>query len=283
MALFKRNWKLSIQIKDVTKTYQELTHADSSLKIDFETNTAIKSINNGGQITITGLKNQDIAFLSTNFKNGILVPNLVSLEAGYSNELGLILNGNIVGIEPDFTNPDTILKLDIMNGIINNLTNNYIVDSIKGTLTFKDLCARVAKNNNLTLKYDDSILNKTIEDYVFSGTPMLQLKELQEYNQDVYISIDKKHLVVSNIKTNKTTKIILNSKNGLIGTPKPTNLGCEVTTLLRPSLLVADIITLESIKLPQLNGDYRIIQLSHKGSSRGQAWYSNMILGRQYV
>lgn len=226
------------------------------------------------------MTNKDIAFLSTNFKDGVLAPSLVTLEAGYSNELAMILNGNIIAIEPDFTNPDTTLKMQIMAAVNNNLLNNHVFNNIKGSATFKDICILAANNNNLTLKYDDSILNKIIEDYAFNGTPLQQLKELQSFNDKVDISIDKKHLIVSNKISNNVTKIIINSKNGLIGTPKPTAIGCEVTTLLRPSLLLSDIITLESVKLPQLNGDYKIINISHKGANRGDAWYTNLFLGK---
>lgn len=280
MVLFKRTWRLNININGINKTYQELDISDTSLKIEFETHNAIKSLNSGGQLNIVGLTNRDISFLSTNFKNGVLVPSLITLEAGYANELALILNGNIVSIEPDFTNPDTSLKIEIMTGINNNLANNYIIDSIKGITTFRDLCIRIAKNNDLTLKYDDTILNKIIEDYAFNGTPLQQIKQLQDLNTNANISIDKKHLLVTNKTNNNNTKIIINSNNGLIGTPKPTAIGCEITTLLRPSLLLSDIITLESVKLPQLNGDYSIIQISHKGTNKGDAWYSNLLLSR---
>lgn len=280
MALFKRNWRLSIEIDGINKIYQELNTNDTSLKIEFETNNAIKSLNSGGQINITGLTNRDISFLSTNFKNGVLAPSLVILEAGYSNELAIILYGNIVSIEPDFTNPDASLKMEIMAGVNNNLKNNFVIDSIKGKATFRDLCVRIAKNNNLTLRYDNTIINKTIEDYAFSGTPLQQLKELQDFNSNVDISIDKKHLIVSNKKSSNITKIVINSKNGLIGNPQPTAIGCRITTLLRPALLLSDIIRLETLKLPQLNGDYKIIELSHKGSNRGESWYSNLLLGR---
>ena len=65
MAIYKRAWRLSIQINNTIKTFQELDYQDQSLKIDFEVNNAVYGGFASGNITIYNLAQSDMEFLSS--------------------------------------------------------------------------------------------------------------------------------------------------------------------------------------------------------------------------
>lgn len=279
MALFKRCWRLKIQIDDIVKIYEELSNDSTSLKIDFNVDVSFNGNFSNGEITITGLTQRDIAFLSTNYEfgSGRLKSSFVSLEVGYQDNISLILNGNIYEAIPDFTNPDNSIRLKVMSGIENNIKLQDSILSLENS-TFKDLCEVVAKNNNLALEYDDSIKNKIIGDYAFQGSPFQQIQELRTLNENIFITIANNVLKVASSNQSKAVKIKIDNKTGLIGNPIPSATGCEVTCLLNSSITINDFIEIESLKIPQLNSVYRIIALKHLGSNRGDNWLTHLIL-----
>lgn len=279
MALFKRCWRLKIQINDIVKVYQELTGDECSLKIDFNVDVSFNGNFSNGEITITGLTQRDIAFLATNYELGAarLKSSLVSLEVGYGDNISLILNGNIHESIPDFNNPDQSIRLKVMSGIENNIKLADATLSLENA-TFKDLCQAVAKNNDVSLDFDKSVVDKVIGDYSFQGSPFQQIQELRNLNPDIYVTLNNNTLKVTSINESKAVKIKINNQTGLIGTPIPSATGCEVTCLLNPSITINDFIEIESIKIPQLNSDYRIIALKHIGSNRGDNWLTILTL-----
>ena len=279
MALFKRCWRLSIQIDDVVKTYQELANDETSLKIDFNVDSSFNGTFSNGEITITGLTQRDIAFLSTNYElgSGKLKSSFVTLEVGYQDNISLILNGNIFEAVPDFTSPDNSIRLKVMSGIENNVNLANATLSLENA-TFKDLCQAVAKNNNVSLDFDDSVENKVVGDYSFQGSPFQQIQELRNLNQDIYVTLSNNSLKVTSINTSKAVKIKIDNKSGLIGSPIPSATGCEVTCLLNPSITINDFISIESLKIPQLNSDYRIMAIKHIGGNRSDNWITILTL-----
>ena len=283
MALFNRSWRLTIDIDGVSKTYQERSAQDTSLKIDFEIDSSVGGAFSNGTITIFGLSNADIAFLATNYnpQDGSLKPSLVQLELGYNDALSLVLFGNIVEAEPDFTQSDTRIRIRVASGAQQNLEKRSITASEKDA-TFRSLCEIAAKNNDLALEYDSNIPQKTIGDYSFVGTPFQQIEGLRKLWDGVDIFINGKKLSVKYKKASEVRKIVLDRDSGLIGTPKPTPFGVEATSMLNPALAAASFIELKSGKIPQINGLYRIATLSHKGSNRGELWISQLTLNKAF-
>lgn len=281
MALFKRCYRLNIDIGNTRKTYQELSGDDVSLKIDFDVDMSANGNFSKGNITIIGLPQNDIALLSTNRnKDGTLKPSKVSLEVGYPNILGQILQGNIIEAEANFTAPDQSIRLGIISAYESG--QSQTATNISKNATFRDIAQAVASANKLTLKYDSSIPNKVIGDYSFKGTPFQQVQRLREYMpDDIDISIKNDILEVKNKKALAgAKKITIDSDSGLIGTPAPTLQGCNIRTLLNPALKVNDYVEIKSVRIPQLNGIYRIIELKHRGTNRGDLWESALVMNR---
>lgn len=284
MAIYKRAWRLSIQINNTIKTFQELDYQDQSLKIDFEVNNAVYGSFANGNITIYNLAQSDMEFLAScvspygNFKR-----NKVSLECGYVGNIALILAGNIIGVECDFTSVDNKITLQVEGGIQNNLLNNNIETSLKGKVDFQAICAECAKHNDLILKYDKNITKRNLNDYSFLGSPFQMIENIKKYFSDLNIFIDETGKVLNVLLTEKGEKINeqeLSSDTGLIGKPKPTLQGCNVLSMLNVNFKAGGFVKLKNESLKSLNGVYRITELKHKGSNYGELWISELILFR---
>lgn len=286
MALFKRCYKLTLTINGKTKIYQELETSDKSLKIEFETSASVNGAFSNGTITIFGLRQEDLAFLSTNYnpQSLQLKDSFVELEAGYPNNMAIILNGNIYESEPNFTSADQSIRFKVMSGVQNNLKKGAsVADNLSKNATFRDICAKVAKNNDLGLRYDSTIPNKVIGDYVFQGTPFQQIMKLRELMPlSVNIAINNKNLEVTSASANGAKKMLVSSDSGMIGTPKPTSNGCIVTILLNPTLSINIFIEIQSKKIPQLNSLYRIIEIKHRGGNRSDNWQTELTLTKAF-
>lgn len=276
-GVYKRTWRLSIQIRNVLKTFQEITGEDTSLKIDFNVKTAAGGIFTEGNITISGLPTADMAFLSTNFnpQTGYVRGSRVTLEVGYNGNLTKILSGNIIQAEPNFQSPNQELSLKVNSGAFNNL-NTRVSDSYANGATLKSVAEKVAKNNEVVLEFGKGVANPQLRDYSFKGTPFQQIENLRKYTgADITLENEKLSIIAKDEGVGR--KIKLDETSGLIGTPKPTYTGAEVTCLLNPALRVGQYIALKSKKIPQINGDYRVIELTHKGSNRGKTWESAIV------
>lgn len=284
MAVFKRAWRLQIEIGDKIKTYQELSYDDTSLKIEFDITNGIYGAFASGHITIYNLDLDDMQYLA-NCVNpyGKFKRNKISLEAGYVGLLGVIISGNIIEAEADFTSPDNRITFKITGGIGNNLTNNSVQTSLNGSVDFKTICNECAKKNGLKLKYDKNIAKRFLQDFSFLGSPFQMIEQLRNYFNDLNIFIDETSSLLNVLLKEggeEINKQVLSKDTGLIGKPKPTMLGVNVTTFLNINLKAGGLIELKNEKLTQFNGVYRIQELKHRGSNMTDDWFSDLTMQR---
>ncbi|MDD5786035.1 baseplate hub protein [Campylobacter lanienae] len=282
MAIYKRAWRLSIQINNIVKTFQELDYKGQSLKIEFDINNAVYGGFASGNITIYNLAQSDMEFLSSSVSPyGKFKRNKISLEAGYVGNIALILSGNIIGVECDYSSVDNKITLSVQGGIQNNLLNNSIQTSLKGKVDFKTICSECAKHNGLILKYDKNITKRNLSDYSFLGSPFQMIENLKKFFSDLNIFIDETGKVLNVLLTEKGEKINeqeLSSDTGLIGKPKPTLQGCNVLSMLNTNFKAGGFVKLKNESLKSLDGVYRITELKHKGSNFGDLWASELVL-----
>ena len=284
MAVFKRVWRLQIEINGNIKTFQELDFNQKSLKIDFNIKNGIGGAFSNGDITIYNLNQNDMQFLSTcyNYSNGNFKRNKISLEAGYRDNFGVLINGNINEADANFESVDKSINLKITGGIQNNLTNNSIQTSLNGNIDFKIICEECAKKNGLSIDYGKDIGKRVITDFSFLGSPYQYIEKLREFFKDLDIFIDNigASLKVQKKNSNSINRKVLSRETGLIGKPKPTWIGCNVKSLLNPSLKAGGYIDLKNEVLKDFDGRYRINEINHKGSNMGDLWESELILQR---
>ena len=279
MAIFKRSWRLSIEIDGKVKTYQELQNDDISLKIDFDITSKVSNYSEGN-ITIYNLSRDDMYFLSScariSANGGVFKQNKIQLECGYNGELGLILSGNIFECSADFTSPDKKLNIKAQGNLTKNFTGDVAI-SLNGNVDLKDICQELTTKQKLILEYDKAIKPISQAGYSFLGTPKQMVNELRKSFKDLwfYFSEDGKTLKVQP-KENATIKNPqkLSANTGLVGTPTPTQYGIKATSLLNNNFKAGSWVTLESSRISQYNRTYYIREVKHKGTNQGNEWYS---------
>lgn len=279
MAIFKRSWRLSIEIDGKVKTFQELKNNDLSLKIEFDITNKTSSYSDG-TITIFNLSRDDMFFLAScatiSANGGIFKKNKIQLECGYGGDLGLILSGEIYEVSADFTSADRKITLKAQGNLAKNFTGDVAI-SINGNVDLKDICQELTAKQQLILEYDKAIKPISQAGYSFLGKPKQMINELRKSFKDLwfYLSEDGETLKVQP-KENATAKNpqSLSKDTGLVGTPTPTQNGIKTTSLLNAALKVGSWVKLESSAITQYNRNYFICEVKHKGTNQGNEWYS---------
>lgn len=70
---------------------------------------------------------------------------------------------------------------------------------------------------------------------------------------------------------------LLNESSGMLGSPKPTDRGLEVSCLLRPEIIVGSLVRIESIT-PDYGGDYKAVAVKSEGDTHASRWGSRLTL-----
>lgn len=280
MDFFNRIWQLNIQFHNGQgKVYHKLTSKDTSLAISFSCESAVNTVPPSGEITISNITTDDLTYLATNYypESGQLRPSQVELQAGYDTSLSIILFGNIHQTVPNFSTPDYSINLKIINGLQENQLNAFSSVSLKGSTTLRDILGNLATKNKLTLDIDSKITNRTLVDYSFQGSLHEQITSLRSYYHDLELYIQNSKLIARAKGSPQPVKYKLTSETGLLGFPQPTPQGCQITTYLLSNLYAGDFIELETKRIPQLNGVYKVQKISHRGSSRAEEWKSSLV------
>ncbi len=286
MAIFKRCWRLKIEVESVVKVFSEIENTDTSAKIDFDA-TSKTSKWGEGNITIYNLNTADLAYLASSVRvsgGGKMRLNKVSLEAGYGGNLAVILCGNIQSVDVDFTSADRKATLKVQGAFAENMLKNSVAVSLDGDIDLREICKEVSAIQKVKLVYDDKIQPVLQKGYSFLGTPMRLLDDLRQSFKDYYfiLSEDGNSLKVKPKENATIIKTdIISEETGMIGSPKPTQYGLTITSILNTNLKCGDFVSVQSVKVPQFNGTYFIYELKHKGSNMNNEWTSTIDLRKR--
>lgn len=283
--LFNRFFELNIQVGDHAE--KKYSGTDNMLQFDFQVTKTIGGIGEQANITLYGLPLKDIQYLCTSIRarseGTPLKVNTIQLTAGYVDEYGVIFNGGIFDVQPSLDSSDLSVKLTCTAGLQKRSENssesaNTLFEISEKNYSFLDICRKLAEKMNVPIEIRDETEDSILDSVSISRTCLQTIEELRAYKKmkyNIYFTGGK--LIVEDRHKGQGNKIIkLSNMSGLIGTPQPTIAGCNVKSLLRPSLEAGGHIEVESTKLPMVNGVYRISNLTHNGSSRGSQFYSNM-------
>lgn len=286
MAIFKRCWRLKIEMENVIKIFKEVENNETSLKIDFDC-TAKTSKWAEGNITIHNLNKDDLQYLASSARIGggaIYKKNKVSLEAGYGGDLSVILCGNISQCDVDFTSADRKATLKVSGNFAENSLKNSVGLSMDGDIDFRDICKEASALMKVKLAYDSKIQPILQKGYSFLGTPMRLLDDLRQSFKDFYLILSEDGNTLKVMPKENATiinKQIISEDTGMIGMPKPHQYGLSITSLLNSALKAGDFVEVKSAKVTQFNGTYFIYELKHKGSNMNNEWISTLDLRKR--
>lgn len=198
------------------------------------------------------------------------------LEAGrISTGLHRIFTGDIYAGEPS-SPPDVDVVLKAKTG---NAWNEKVT-VVSGTAMQKlsTIARRIA--DDLKVSLDFQATDKNIANYSFSGASNKQINRLQDAGQ-VQAYVDDDRLIVKDLRTAiKGRTRLLSLDSGMVGIPKRTEQGVEVTYLIDGPSDLGGTLELNSIFNKPLNGKYTINQLKFDITSHEDAFFYQALCAR---
>jgi hypothetical protein len=247
------------------------------------------STNGGMSISATGQKYanplQDdcsisIANLSPKIRNLLLTQltnfnynqqrKTMALYAGrVSTGLFLLYSGDITQCVPSQP-PDITLHVSCKTAQFYKF--NILAQANAITAPMSQISAQVASAMGLKIQFEAT--DKNIQNYSYTGSAEKQVRALSDLGAiDCYV--DGGILVVKDKgKPLQNVRYAVNSNNGMIGIPEPTDWGVRVRSLLVPNARVGGAIDLVSEKNPLLNGAYTTYKLGFQVASREVPFYT---------
>lgn len=248
----QRRLRVSIEIDGKLNIYEGLNIKASGTK-----NT--NPLQNECQVIIIGLSatTREYILNETSPFNENRKPKKLIVEAGReSTGLHRVFVGDITSAEISMP-PDIALQ---MRAKTNNANGGKVVtyDGAK-ILTTQQIAERAAHENGLTLDFQAT--SKNIANFSFSGVASQMIQKIQESGDiDAFVD-DDKLIVKDRDKAIKGRKRKLSANSGLVGVPKFTEKGVDITYLVDGESDLGGQIELESKINPSLNADYKVDNL----------------------
>lgn len=217
-------------------------------------------------VTISGLSTQvrDSLISTTETDTRKLI-----VEAGrISTGLHRIFTGDITAGEPS-SPPDVDVVLKSKTG---NAWNDKVT-VVNGTPMQKLSTIARRISDDLKISLDFQATDKNIANYSFSGASNKQINRLQDAGQ-VQAYVDDDRLIVKDLRTAIKGRVrLLSLDTGMVGIPKRTEQGVEVTYLIDGPSDLGGVLELNSLFNKPLNGKYTINQLKFDITSHEDAFY----------
>lgn len=222
-------------------------------------------------LTVTGLSmtTRDHLLTETSPFNSNRTPKRLIIEVGrVSTALFRIFIGDIVSAEPSAPpDVDVIIKAKTQSAQAGN-----VVAIASGPISkLSAISQRVADEIGLGL--DFQALDKNISNFSYTGAALKMVNLLQD-SGGVRAFIDDETFIVKNYGSALSGRIrILGADTGMVGIPKATEKGLDVTFLIDSESLLGGMIRLDSKMNKSLNGDYVIDQLKFDVASHEDPFF----------
>lgn len=307
-ALWGRKWRI---------TFQPANGGDSLILNDSDFgNYALKSTFNisrsgyeaimRGDITIWNLNESTIATIAglnvgfTKSRGKIIV------EAGYEKgAFGQIFKGEIFQVRQIRENVvDTKTVIHCIDGM-NIISNNYISLTFSAGTTqaqhIKAIAGQAQKPIEVGTITDDLSTVSLPRGKTFFGEPKKYFRQIAQANNGQFYAMDGKLNITKLSDPAAGEVIVVSPDTGLIGYPEQIDGGVQFTVLMDPRMKLVypnpQIVRIDLAKtdihqqqlhpntkgtgsLPYIldvKGEYRIIKVTHRGDTRGNDWYTEVV------
>ena len=222
-------------------------------------------------ITISGLSvdSRNLLLTETSPFNYYRTPRRVYLDAGREGgSVFRIFEGDIVSSEPGQA-PD--LDVTVRAQTAHAYAQQVISSAYGAMVPLSQIAADVAASMGLTLRFEAT--EKQISRFSYMGNRRDQVRALAQTG-GVSCFIDGTTLVVKDsAETRRGQLRILNVNSGMVGLPKPTAIGCDVTFTIEGEALIGGGLRVQSEFYTAANGDYLIQQLKFDIDTHGDAFF----------
>lgn len=263
---FGRNYKITIQVTDATAIIIEMP-----LTIQFNIHRSVSASLNGMTLQIYNLSEhhrnliyQD-RFDTRRFK--------IIVEMGYDT-LSTVFIGDIFQAGSSREGVNIITTIDARDGNFDTNQSVVNVTLAKGT-TLRQALEYLAKQfPNLTI---GTITNNTpgMQD-VFERPIVLEGNVYQLIKLYANMKLTQPHVDLGVINILGQNEVLVNNNlslidasTGLLNTPVRDQAFLTVTTLLEPRVIMGQVVQVESKIMPQYNGIYKVLGVTHKGVISG--------------
>lgn len=259
--------RVGIEVNGKMNYYQAL----DGMQIKASGLKAANATQNQCQVTISNLRRETRDFLITETSpfNKNAKPKRLVLEAGRaSTGLFQLFVGDIVSAEPS-SPPDVDLTIKAKTGA--NSNTKVVSRSSGPRAKLSEISGTVARDIDAKLNFQAT--DKLIANYVYSGGAMGQVNRLAEAG-GVRAFLDDGFLIVQDKDKPTAGRIkVLNMNSGMVGIPKVTEKGIEVTYLIDGESSLGGKLRLESKFNKAANGDYKIDQLKFDLTSHEDVFF----------
>lgn len=250
-------------------------------KIKFEIKKSVLSNINSCRV--------DIYNLSQTTRNKITSDpsSLVRVDAGYVENGGVfaIGQGNISNVIHTIKSPDIITTIYSKDGF-NAVTNNPITLSFTGKTQLSSVINAIITKLGLPVKFADYNKAQQFKNgFSYVGSIPDVLDQLGDQFKFKWSIQNGQLQILNGEKSTNVQNVFLSDKTGLVESPeliiKTKNLDelnkneYKVVSLLQPQLEAGDLVQVESIVL---TGIFVIKELIHTGDTRGNEWYTKMVV-----
>lgn len=288
MSKFQRDYQITIETNDgsfVVVQYPLTLEFNIVRNIFASANTGDFRILNLGAVTRNRIyKNK---FQTNIFRS-------VVLKAGYDKQLPIIFNGNIKEAfsYKEQGSVEFVTEMSCYDGGF-DISNSFSSFSLTSGATEDQVVDRLIKDLKNTERGTISTIGgEHLRGRTILGNTMDRLSE--ETGNAAFIDNGKVH-VLRDSECLQGDILLLNSKTGLLGSPKRTGNLLIVELLFEPKLKVGQQVSLESQTERNYNGIYKVIGIQHTGIISGsvngncrtiaQLWFGpeplEVISGRQ--
>lgn len=195
-------------------------------------------------------------------------------SAGYESNFGLIFSGNIKGFKETKEGTETILTLEAGDG---DEAYNYTVinKTLAAGATPDSIVSEVSGAMGVGVGFKSSLPSTALpRGKVFYGRPCEYMREQADNTGCTWSIQDGQILLLKRTEVAAGSAVLLSPKTGLIGLPEANEDGIKAKCLLNPMLKIGSAVEIESKYASELNGQYRLISITHTGDTRGNDWYS---------
>lgn len=282
----KRHFQLILLDGSVDlKERKILSNLNIQYKVEFNAQATVSGAIQEANITIYGLKRETMNKLGTSYttftKNQIR--NRIELIAGYDNKYAMIFAGNIVEAIPNLDEANYNIQIKAMSSF-STLLETPKSYSFKGETNLSLILSTLAKEYGYSFRNGLSdpvfVQNYSGSDLNLPGhlRKLARITGLDIYLYQNMLIVKRPGDVVKSFKT-----FVIDQRN-MIGSPRPTNVGCDVRVRLDPSVITGQLVNLQTQKFTELNGEkYAVQTITHQCDTKGSAWFTHLNLYRREI
>lgn len=244
-------------------------NSEGGLELSFEVTKTARRSANKCKLTIYNLADAAIGALEE-------TGTVIQLLAGYESNAAVIFSGSVArrGVVTEQDGHTRTTTVDAGDGELELQRGRSDLSLAPGSTTTDALNALAGALGVGRGNIDDLPAKELLGGYVHTGQARDALTEIcRDIGRSWSIQNGELVILSPNEVRAGEVAVLLSQSSGLVGVPKRTKEGVELTSLLQPRLIPGGLVQVES---RALQGAYKIIEVQHAGGFRQGDWYSNI-------